>query len=124
MDVENCMVKTIIEGGTLIDGTGRPPEEGVSILVEGGVIKEIGTKVPRPSDAEVIEASGKTVMPGLMDMHVHLGSLFFPLPPGEADLRLAMLKTPVTLKILYGAKFAKDSLEAGFTTLRNLDFAD
>ena len=60
MDVENCMVKTIIEGGTLIDGTGRPPEDGVSILVEGGVIKEIGTKVPRPSDAEVIEASGKT----------------------------------------------------------------
>lgn len=118
------MVKTLIEGGTLIDGTGRPPEEGVSLLVEGGVIKKIGRKITKPNDAKVIEASGKTVMPGLMDMHVHLGSLFFPLPPGEGDLRLTMLKTPITLKILYGAKFAKDSLEAGFTTLRNLDFAD
>ena len=80
------MVKTLIEGGTLIDGTGKPPEEGVSLLVEGGVIKEIGRKITKPSDAEVIEASGKTVMPGLMDMHVHLGSLFFPLPPGKREM--------------------------------------
>jgi imidazolonepropionase-like amidohydrolase len=118
------MLKTLIEGGTLIDGTGRPPEENVSILVEGSVIKEIGLKITKPSDANVIEASGKIVMPGLMDMHVHLGSLFFPLPPGEGDLRLSMLKTPITLKILYGAKFARDSLNMGFTTLRNLDYAD
>jgi imidazolonepropionase-like amidohydrolase len=116
--------KLVIRGGTLIDGTGKMPEEDVTILVEGDTISTIGKNSTIPAGAQIIEASGKTVMPGLMDMHVHLGSLFFPLPPGEDSQRLAMLKTPPTLKMLYGAKFAKDTLEAGFTTLRNLDTAD
>lgn len=116
--------KIVIRGGTVIDGTGNEPMEDTSILIEGEKISTIGKKITIPAGAQIIEASGKTVMPGLMDMHVHLGSLFFPLPPGEDSQRLAMLKTPPTLKMLYGAKFAKDTLEAGFTTLRNLDTAD
>ena len=112
-----------IEGGALIDGSGKDPVEDSVVLVRGSHIVEVGTsrRVSIPTGAEVIDATGKTVMPGLMDMHVHLGGLFIEPPPDEQSVVLASLKATPALKILYGAKHAKDTLEAGFTTLRNLD---
>jgi hypothetical protein len=63
-----------IKGGRLIDGTGRPPVENAVILIEGGRFKAVGNarEVPIPPDAEVVDVSGKTVMPGFMDGHGHL----------------------------------------------------
>ena len=62
-----------IEGGTLIDGTGSSPLHGVTILIEGNRIREIdrqGELIP-PSGARVISATGKYIIPGLIDSHVH-----------------------------------------------------
>jgi len=62
-----------IVGGRVIDGTGGEPiEEGV-ILVEGDRIEAVGRRgeVEVPEDAEVIDASGKTVLPGFIDAHCH-----------------------------------------------------
>ncbi len=63
-----------IKGGKLIDGTGRQPIENSVILIEGGRFKAVGNarEVPIPPDAEVVDVSGKTVMPGFMDGHGHL----------------------------------------------------
>ena len=63
-----------ITGGRLIDGTGRPPLDDAVILIENGRFKAIGhvSEMPIPDDAEVVNVSGKTVMPGLMDGHGHL----------------------------------------------------
>ncbi len=63
-----------IKGGKLIDGTGRPPVENSVILIEGDRFKAVGNarEVTIPADAEVIDASGRTVMPGFMDGHGHL----------------------------------------------------
>lgn len=72
----------VIAGGTLIDGTGRAPISDALIVIEGNRIKTIGQKgrTRYPSDAEVIEADGKYILPGLWDMHVHyygwMGQLF------------------------------------------------
>ena len=63
-----------IKGGKLIDGTGRPPIENSVILIESGRFKAVGNarEVPIPPDAEVVDVSGRTVMPGFMDGHGHL----------------------------------------------------
>jgi Amidohydrolase family len=59
---------------TLIDGRGGPPVRDATLLIRGRVIEGAGpaTQVAVPKDAQVIDATGKTVMPGLADMHVHL----------------------------------------------------
>ena len=63
-----------IVGGILIDGTGSPPIVDAVVVVEGDRILEAGpaSSVVVPDGAHVIRADGKTIMPGLADMHVHL----------------------------------------------------
>lgn len=64
----------VLEGGTLIDGTGRPPVDDTAIVVEGDRIKTVGVRgrVSYPSGADVIRLEGRTILPGLIDGHVHL----------------------------------------------------
>ena len=63
-----------ILGGTLIDGTGSPPLAKSAIVVRGNRIVQVGKegKIAIPPDAMRIRADGKTILPGLIDMHVHL----------------------------------------------------
>lgn len=65
----------VIKGGRLIDGTGRPPIEDAVVIVAGEKIKAVFREgqEPIPSDAHVIDARGQTILPGLIDVHVHLG---------------------------------------------------
>jgi len=64
---------TVIQGGLLIDGTGRPPIENSVIVIEGDRFKTIGRggEVAIPAGAQVIDVEGKTVMPGFIDGHCH-----------------------------------------------------
>lgn len=61
-------------GGLVVDGTGRAPIENGVVLVKGNRIAAVGRRgeLSIPADAEVIDVSGKAVLPGLIDMHVHL----------------------------------------------------
>ncbi len=78
----------VIQGGTLIDGAGNAPVDNEALLIAGNRIRSIG---PLPADVnpadtdefEVIDASGKWIMPGLIDAHTHL-SYGHPKLPGEA----------------------------------------
>lgn len=65
----------LIQNASLIDGTGTPPRRDVSIRVRDGRVAEIGPDL-QPDGAPVLDASGGTVLPGLMDAHVHF--LFAP----------------------------------------------
>jgi enamidase len=64
----------VLEGGTLIDGTGRAPVANAVVVVEGTRIKAVGTKgrVTYPSGATILKLDGRTILPGLIDGHVHL----------------------------------------------------
>jgi len=63
----------LIKNGQLIDGTGRGPSQNTSILIENGRFKEIsGANLRAPAGARVIDATGRTILPGLIDMHAHL----------------------------------------------------
>ena len=78
------MTKKAIVNCRLIDGTGGEVIESGAILIDGDKITEVGPvkKILIPSDAELIEAKGKTVMPGLIDAHMHVTSM-----PGLLDYK-------------------------------------
>jgi urease alpha subunit len=63
----------VIVGGTLIDGTGRPPLTDAAIVIHEGRIREVGKRgeISLPQGTQVIDAKGKTVLPGLIDGHCH-----------------------------------------------------
>ncbi|MFN2533531.1 MAG: amidohydrolase family protein [Pyrinomonadaceae bacterium] len=79
----------VITGATLIDGTGRAPIPDAVIVIEGTRISQVGrretTAIPR--GAQMIDARGMYVVPGLADMHNHLGDGTFSLNQGEPNLR-------------------------------------
>ncbi len=62
-------------GGTLIDGTGRPPVANTVVLIQGQRIKAVGPadKVKVPAGATVINVANKWVLPGFIDCHIHTG---------------------------------------------------
>src|ERR1043165_6269627 len=64
---------TVILGGVLIDGYGGPPLENSVVVIKGNRITAVGKtgKVSYPKDAKIIQANGKFVLPGLIDLHVH-----------------------------------------------------
>ncbi len=83
-----------IHNGYLIDATGAPPRLGHTVIVAGDEIVAIGPHeaVEIPQGAQVIDAEGMTIMPGIINsnQHIQLNPLY---PAGTADLPLAVLKT-------------------------------
>lgn len=102
---------TVIRGGTLIDGTGRDPVRDATLVVEGNRLVAAGRNAQVPRDADAIDAAGMTVMPGMIDCHVHLSS-----NPQSLQQRLL---TPYSLSIAEALANAKLTLDSGFTTVRD-----
>ncbi len=74
----------LIRGVTLIDGTGADPVAEIDIRIADGRIVKIGSDLSASPDAETIDGSGKYVIPGLIDAHVHLDApIVFQLTPDE-----------------------------------------
>jgi len=108
-------------GGTLIDGTGKGSLEDSAVLIEDSRIKSVGQRdeIAIPEGTSIMDVSGKTIMPGLIDAHVHLGteSLGRQINPAYWNIM-----TCPTLKVLHALRNAQLTLEAGFTSLRNVVF--
>ena len=68
-------------GVRLLDGSGGPPRENVSVLVRDGVVDQVVDGGVPPAGYRVLDVGGRTVLPGLVDAHVHLSSLGLPAPP-------------------------------------------
>jgi len=62
----------LITNANIFDGKSDTLATGMSVLVEGNKIKQIGKSITAPAGATVINANGRTMTPGLIDMHVHL----------------------------------------------------
>ena len=103
-----------IVGGTVVDLNGEAPIQDAVILVEGERIAAIGTsgKVKIPDGAEQIDANGTWLIPGLMNMHVHLGLIL----PGKMAAELAN-ESEAALALRMAAA-ARETLQAGVTTIR------
>ena len=75
-----------IQNATLIDGTGREPQTGANIWIRGNRIEAIGTDLEPPRGATVVDATGKYVVPGLIDTHIHLDApIAYQISPEERE---------------------------------------
>src|SRR5437016_12703338 len=102
-----------ITNGTILDGRGSDPLEGATVLIEGERITAVGKqdKVNIPREATVIDALGGSILPGLIDTHVHF-MLEYP------DVLRGLL-TPPSLRLLQAIPRMRATLEAGVTTVRD-----
>lgn len=100
---------------TLIDGTGRPPLENAVLVLRHGRVEAVANAAewqpPSGEPMSVLDLSGQTVLPGLIDSHVHLAM------DGRADSKLEG-ETPWTTLLML--KHAQNHLAAGFTTVRDV----
>jgi imidazolonepropionase-like amidohydrolase len=106
-------VSLVFEHATLLDCTGRDPQTDSRVVVDEGRISRIGRRdgPSGPKGAQVIDCQGRTLMPGLLDAHVHLASLDLD-PVAEVSLAPAVIALRIARQI-------EDTLQAGFTTVRD-----
>src|SRR6202049_359407 len=100
-----------ITNGTLIDGSGSDPQSGGTILIEDERITSIGRSITIPRDAAVIDAQGGSILPGLIDCHVHFAMEY----PNMARY----LVTSPSLRLLETIPRMRATLDAGVTTARD-----
>jgi imidazolonepropionase-like amidohydrolase len=105
----------VLRGGTLIDGTGAGPVAGVAVVVRDQRIEAITTRAGGdwPRDAEIIDVSGMTILPGLIDCHDHLAMHGYDLA------RRWAIDEPQSTRALRTAKVLQDTLAAGYTAVRD-----
>ncbi|MFA6110000.1 MAG: amidohydrolase family protein [Candidatus Latescibacterota bacterium] len=107
--------RVFIKAGRLLDGTGAPPREDVTVIVEDGKIAAVERVLPDPvpEGAEIIDATDRTVLPGLVDSHVHLCF------SGSADPLADVLRETDEQLLLRAAANAQAALVSGVTALRD-----
>jgi imidazolonepropionase-like amidohydrolase len=107
-------MRTVLSGGRVFDGTGSPLADA-DVVFEDGRIVDVG---PGLDGDEAVDVSGKTVLPGLFDCHVHVTSRH------EDIDETASLHRPFSYRFLTWAGILRQTLELGITTIRDASGAD
>ncbi|TQN42056.1 imidazolonepropionase-like amidohydrolase [Blastococcus colisei] len=110
----------LLRNVTVVDGTGSAPVPGQAVVVEGRRIAWIGPEGSAPSTApeNVLDGGGRTVLPGLINCHVHLTA------DGAPDLFAQVAGDTVSMATLRAAQSALATLQSGVTTVRDCGAAD
>jgi imidazolonepropionase-like amidohydrolase len=113
------METLVLKNATIIDGTGADPVANGSVVIEGERIKEIlpGAPGQLPSQASVIDCRQQTLLPGLIDAHVHMGAV-------DANIIDQQRRYFPSLLVIRTLKVMKETLDQGFTTARDCGGAD
>ena len=110
------MATTIFANAAVLDGTNSERREDWHVLVEDERIKEVSDRPIASAGAQTIDLAGRTLMPGLIDAHVHVIAV---------DAALARLaEQPLTLTSLQAGRVMEGMLARGFTTVRDAGGAD
>lgn len=109
------MTFTLLKNARIVDGTSTEPTEPMGIVIEDGVIKDVGKDVTANAEL-VLDMAGLTVMPGLTDCHVHVIAT-------TANLGLNA-ELPSSLVTARSSQIMRGMLMRGFTTVRDLGGAD
>lgn len=113
--MENTFIKNVV----ILDGTGADPKPNGAVLVSGERILEVLDRPPRrtPARAQVINGKGQYLMPGLIDAHVHIGAV-------DTDIRKQQREMYPSLLVVHSIKLLEETLQQGFTTVRDAGGAD
>lgn len=105
----------VITGARLIDGTGHDPIDHATVSIHDGTVVYAGPEVGAPprGDATVLDAEGRTVLPGLIDCHMHFGGVL-------AERALEWILEPPAQKAMVSTVQAAQVLQSGFTTVRDI----
>lgn len=103
-------------GGRIVDGLGRDPLPRGTLVIERGRIAAVGRDVAVPRNARVVDVSGCTLLPGIIDCHVHATYR-------ARDMRAHLLNAP-TYNVLRSTRILEETLACGVTTARDMGGAD
>ncbi len=104
----------VVKAARLIDGRGGPPLEPAMVRIAGERIVEVASTLAVPAGATVIDLGGATLLPGLIDLHTHLTDR------DDVHWESALTTTTPPEAALWGARNARVTLMAGFTTCRDM----
>jgi len=105
----------ILRGGRIVDGTGAPPVENGTVVIENDRLVYVGPSDQMPSGANtVIDMAGKTILPGFFNSHAHLGW------DGIENIRVQSERDSTSIATFKIAANLEKSLQAGVTTVRDL----
>jgi len=110
------MTQTLFLNARLFDGVNPDCPEGMSVLVEDGVIREVSERTLQADDAQRIDVAGKTLMPGLIDLHIH--AYASDINTQKVDLAGDPYRTA------HAARMLGHALDCGFTTVRDIGGGD
>jgi len=105
------IAKTLITNARIFDGEHEKLAEGMNVLIEGNKIARIAKSIPAPEGATVIDAKGRTLMPGLIDAHWHSMLNFWPISK--------VLGSDFGYLSIAASRAAEATLMRGFTTVRD-----
>ena len=106
-----------LKAARLFDGKSKTLMQNGVVIVQGDKIVDLGSNLPIPSDAKVIDLGDATLSPGFMDAHTHLTLDF---SGNYNERRLKELDQNVSEHAIKATTWARDTVEAGFTTVRDL----
>jgi imidazolonepropionase-like amidohydrolase len=106
----------LLHPARVFDGVNPQPHEGWSVLVEGDKIAAVGPNLSAPAGTRVVDLPGETLTPGLIEGHSHL----FLHPYNETKWDDQVLHEPLALRTARAVVHARRTLDAGFTTERDL----
>ena len=109
-----------IKAGRVVDPSTGQALPAQVLLIEGRLIKAMGPDVKIPKEAEVIDLTGMSVLPGLMDCHTHVCEMISGAGGFELRFRSHYLVDTTLDRALQGVADLRSFLEAGFTTLRDM----
>ena len=107
----------VLKAARFFDGKSDALVQNAVVIVQGDKIIDAGTNLPVPSDAQVIDLGDATLSPGFMDAHTHLTADF---SGNYNERRLQELDLNVSEQAIRATAFARATVEAGFTTVRDL----